>query len=278
MTIDWRTLSAEQVEQQFNPRVAVPQAQRHLDRYASRSAEARQRIGGEFDIRYGDKPKQTLDWHRAATADRPIVLFIHGGYWRKLDKSDHSFIVPFFLDAGHSVVNLNYDLCPDVSLDEIVQESIAGLIYCYRHFGQKIVLMGHSAGAHLAAMLLAQDWQKLGLAPDAITGSVLLTGIYEPELVLRISVNQDVQLTAAIAERNDCLKQPPQSHSPILAAAGALEPEGWIDQTRRYAEHCKLAGVKVEYKVEPGANHFSLLEMACDAEQALGQKVLKFIN
>ena len=93
MPFDWRSQPDEVLEQHFNPRVAVPDFQTYIDRYTAQSIAARQRLAGEYDLRYGDRPQQTFDLHRAppsATRPLPLVLFIHGGYWRALDKRDHS--------------------------------------------------------------------------------------------------------------------------------------------------------------------------------------------
>ena len=135
MTFDWRSLSAEQMEQQFNPRVAVADAQARLDVYAARSAAARESIPGEYDLRFGEGEKETLDLHRPAgrTERVPLLLFVHGGYWRALDKSDHSFVVPPLLDAGVAVANINYDLCPTVTLDTMVEQMARALAFCQRN-------------------------------------------------------------------------------------------------------------------------------------------------
>ena len=127
---NWREQPAEVLEQHYNPRAAIADAQEHIDGYTQRSATAREHIEGTYDLRFGDNPKETLDLHKAGDQS-PLLIFIHGGFWRALDKSDHSFVVPFFLDAGISVANINYDLCPDVTLDVIVEEMRRALPYCY---------------------------------------------------------------------------------------------------------------------------------------------------
>ena len=133
MPFDWRDLPPEQMEQHFNPRVATADTQVHLERFIARSAAARQTMPGRYDLRYGGREKQTLDLHvpHACAPAAPLVLFIHGGYWRGLDKSDHSFVVPPILSSGAIVANVNYDFCPQVSLDVIVQEIAQAVSYCH---------------------------------------------------------------------------------------------------------------------------------------------------
>ena len=217
MTFSWREQPAPLLEQHFNPRVAVPHFQEVLDRYAARSVAARQRLPGVYDLRYGPRPQQTFDLHRAApppTGAPPLVLFLHGGYWRALDKRDHSFVALLFVEAGVTLANVNYALCPAVTLDEIVGDIREAVRYFAHHaadYGadaQRLFLVGHSAGAHLVARMLAQDWVAAGLPADTITGAVALSGIYEPEVVRHLTVNAEIGLTAAIAARHDCLRTP----------------------------------------------------------------------
>jgi arylformamidase len=156
MTFPWRDQPAPLLEQHCNPRVAVPHFQEALDRYAARSAAARQRLPGVYDLRYGTRPQQTFDLHRAvlSLSAPPLVLFLHGGYWRALDKRDHSFVASLFVEAGVPFANINYDLCPSVTLDAIVDEIREAVLYCVHHaadFGaaaRRLFLVGHSAGAH----------------------------------------------------------------------------------------------------------------------------------
>ena len=282
MTFSWREQPAALLEQHFNPRVAVPSFQEALDRYAARSAAARQRLTGVYDLRYGTRSQQTFDLHRAAlspSAPPPLVLFLHGGYWRALDKRDHSFVAPLFVEAGVPLANINYDLCPSITLDEIVDEIREAVLYCAHHAAaRRLCLVGHSAGAHLVARMLAQDWAAAGLPADTITGVVALSGIYEPEVVLRLAVNAEIGLTAAMAARHDGLRQPPQCQVPVLIAVGGAEPAGWIGQSRAYHDVCVAAGLDVHWMCVEGANHFTLLEDAMTVGTPLAAAMLELVT
>ena len=276
MSWDWRGRSAEELEKHFNPRVALgpDNALREIARYAGASKETRSRISGEYDLRYGPAEKQTLDVHRPAAANAPILVFIHGGFWRALDKSDHTCIAPAFLEAGAVFVNLNYDLCPAVTLDDIVRETCEGVAWTQRNAARlggdpaRLYVAGHSAGAHLAALLLAHDWAADGLPADLIKGAGCLSGIYEPAVVPRISVNADVRLDDAMAERCDAVARPPRRKLPLMLSVGADEPEGWQAQTEAYAQACRAAGQNPQVLTVRGANHFTLLDDFASPEGA----------
>lgn len=286
MSWDWRGRSAEELERHFNPRAVLGQdaAMAEIARYAELSAAARKSLSGEYDLRYGAAPKQTLDVHRPKRADAPILLFIHGGYWRALDKSDHSFLAPAFVEAGVCFVNLNYDLCPGVTLEDVVREAREGLAWVWRNAARlggdpnRLVVGGHSAGAHLSAMLLAHDWAGEGLPADAIKGAACLSGIYETEVVRRISVNADVRLDEATAARCDALARPPRGRPAMLISAGGDEPEGWLAQTHAYADACRDRGLAPEVMLVPGANHFTLLQDFARADGAQHKATLRLLG
>src|SRR5215831_6223390 len=175
-------------------------------------------------------------------------------------------------------------LCPSVTLDEIVDEIREAVLYCAHHaadFGaaaRLLCLVGHSAGAHLVARMLAQDWAAAGLPTNTITGAVALSGIYEPEVVLRLAANTEIGLTAAIAARHDCLRHPPQRQVSVLIAVGSAEPIGWIEQSRAYHDVCVAGGLDVQWMCVEGANHFTLLEDAMTAGSPLAAAMLQLVT
>ncbi len=281
MTDDWRQLSVEALEPIYNPRVAVADPQRHLDEFARSSAAARAMLGasgiGEEDVRYGPAALEILDLYRPAIDARPIdgaamVLFIHGGFWRGLDKRDHSFVVPPLLDAGAVVANVNYDLCPAISLDTMVEQIVRAVRFCHgqaRAWGadpDRLILIGHSAGAHLAASVLNHAGDAAGRPGELVAAMAAISGIYEPEIVTRISVNEQARIDTATARRHDCLSRLPGGHARIVAWAGGDEPAGWIAQTERYSEVVRSAGMSCQQFTLAGTNHFTVLQRSMQAD------------
>lgn len=271
MTASWRTLSDEEMERQFNPRAAVADTQERIDAFVSRSAAVRERVPGEYDLRFGSGPKETLDVHRTPGASgRPLVMFIHGGYWRGLDKSDHSFVVEPLLATGAVVANINYDLCPDIDLDEMVAQIGRAVRFCHGSAAdwgadpQDLHLVGHSAGAHLAAEMLLGALEPAEPAAAAVRSLAGLTGIYEPEVILRVSVNEEAQIAPETARAHDCLTRPLRLRPRVVLAAGDAEPPGWIAQSRAFAGACIEAGLDTRYLGAPGCNHFTVLEEAIE--------------
>lgn len=290
MAIDWREMSDETVQAHFNPRIAAADAEASLARYASSSAEAREALAGtcevEEDLRYGPDPKQTFDLYRPhGDGARPLVIFIHGGYWRALDKSDHSFVVPPLVAAGAVVVNLNYDLCPDITLDRMCAQIVEGVRHCqdkapgWGADRDRTVLIGHSAGAHLAARVLNAPEDALGRPADLVAAVAAISGVYEPEVVLRLpTVNEQAQITADVARRNDCLTTPPSGRARLAVWAGGDEPEGWVDQSRRYADLAAGQGMECSFFELPGTDHFTVLERSFETDSAGWKAILGLLG
>ena len=235
-----------------------------------RSAEARKHVPGRYDLRYGDGEKATLDVHAPQGADgtAPLVVFIHGGFWRALDKDDHTFVAGPVLASGAVLANVNYDLCPTVTLDTMVEQIAESVRYCHAHARQwgadpnRLFLVGHSAGAHLAAEMLQRHWPDSEPAPAAIRGVAALTGIYEPQVILGLTVNEEARITPEVAAGRDCLARPFRLRPRMMVAVGGDEPEGWQAQSAAFTAACKKGGLATEMFVVPGANHFTTLERA----------------
>ena len=154
----WKKWSHSDLEKQFNPRAAIGEGiTTILAGWESASAGRRVELKGEFDIAYGDHPLMQYDCH-VKSSDKLIIINIHGGYFRAFDKSGMDSHVADLLKSGFGVVNINYPLCPEVTLTSIVKTLSVGISHVMEHleaqgFNQKIVLLGHSAGAHLGMHL-----------------------------------------------------------------------------------------------------------------------------
>ena len=133
-----------------------------------------------LDIAYGACAYETLDYYHPADARRPpLWVFIHGGYWQAADKDQHAQFTAGMVHSGYAVANLNYGLCPDVTLDDITRQIRNALLFLAAQadsFGfdpARIHLAGHSAGAHLASMAAADD------AAPALRSVLLLSGLFD---------------------------------------------------------------------------------------------------
>jgi arylformamidase len=231
-------LTPEEVERGYNNRAAVPDHPRWLAHYPEASAKARAALEPKLDLRYGPGPKETLDLFLPSGRAKGTFVFWHGGYWRALDKSEFSFVATPFVARGHAVAVVNYDLCPDVSIATIVDESRRALAWvaleglAHGADPEQIVIGGHSAGGHIAAMLYTTDWTALGLTGDPIAGGISVSGVHDLAPMVMFSFNADLRLDEKEATRLSPINLAPRSRAPLALAVGADETSEFIRQTR----------------------------------------------
>jgi arylformamidase len=274
-------LTPEFVERGYNNRAAVADHQAWLDRYPELSAETRARHRHLTDLRYGPAPKETLDLFLPETAARGTFVFIHGGYWRALDKADFQFVAGPFLTQGIAVAVANYDLCPAVSIARIVDECRRMMVWIAREGKQhgavadNVVVGGHSAGGHLAAMMFATDWDALGLAQDPLVGGVTLSGVHDLKPLVLASMNADLRLTNAEAARVSPVNHVSLTQAPLLVAVGGAETSEFIRQSQLmwdvWPDNCRPAAGPL---IVAGKHHFSVVADYADPESELTRATL----
>jgi arylformamidase len=276
--------SAELFEREYNLRAAFPDHPQWFARWAADSAAARGRLEASLDLRYGDGPKQTLDLFPCAES-RATLLFIHGGYWRALDKSEHSFVAPPLVEQGIAVAVINYDLCPQVGIATIVAQCREAVVWLKREAlhrrlaTARFVVAGHSAGGHLTAMLLATDWQAHGLPADTLSAGVAVSGVFDLEPLVHVSFNADLKLDAGEARALSPIHVRPVVAAPLLIAAGADETSEFIRQSRLIWERwpeCRPRGARTPLFV-PDRHHFSVLCDLGDPKSELVRRMLALV-
>ena len=269
------------INAQFSPRIAVPDCEEWLARDATLSAETRSKLRHTADIAYGESAGERLDVFPAGNPGAPIHVYIHGGYWRALDKKDFSYVAEPLVAGGATTVLLNYDLCPKVTLDTVVQQTRNAVVWIYRHAGllggdaDKIYLSGSSAGAHLAAMMLAEDWTRSPVPQDVIKGAACITGIYQIDPVLRIQANAEIRLKPEMVARNSPLSLPLRARCPVLVAVGAKETPEWIKQSEAYEAFLRRHGLATEFIKLPETHHFSITQSLSWPQSVLAKAMLK---
>jgi len=277
-------LGDAEINRQFMPRLAVPDHESWLTAHAELSEIATRTLPCHLDIPYGETPLQKLDIFPAVRSLAPVQVFFHGGYWRALDKSTYRFMALSMAPTGIATVLVNYDLCPAVTLDDIVGQTIAAVAWVCRHgaaYGcdpRRLYVSGNSAGAHLAAMALAQDWRAQGLPADLIKGACCITGIYDLAPVLRIDANAEIRLRPDMVARNSPLTLPLPAKPPVIVAVGEDETPLWIKQSTDYAAMLRAHDVPTELMIIPRVHHFSITRSLADPAGVLPKAIRRQIG
>lgn len=277
----YKNFRLDEMEYQYNPRVSVTNYPEHVATRARASRSTRAKLKSHCDVPYGQSQGTVLDIFPAKDEKSPVQLYIHGGYWRGGSKNDYSFIAEPFVDAGITMVLLEYDLCPKVTLRDIVHQVRSGIAWCYQNISgyggdpEQLYISGSSAGGHLVAMALNHDWELANLPPDLIKGAVAITGVYDLDPVFHVSVNKDIRLTPELARSFSPMVHPPGQRTPLVIAVGASETPGWIQMSRDFYTLCAQQGVECGYLEVPGAHHFSVSAQLGDPASVLTQTVLE---
>ncbi len=266
---------------QYSPRISVPDAEAYLEASAAKSAKVRAQLECECDISFGDTDGQKLDVFPAAAASAPVHIFIHGGYWRALDKDVYSHVAGPLVAAGATAVLVNYDLCPAVRVSDIAAQMQRAVAWVYhnieRYNGdrEQIHVSGHSAGGHLGGMLIATDWQAYaGLPNDLIKSSVLLSGLFDIRPHRFLDIQADIHLTEEEAEAMSPLLLPAVVRSPVLLPVGEHEPHLFHWQSLAYAAALRQQGVTAAYLSSPSDNHFSITDRLGDGTDPLTKGII----
>jgi arylformamidase len=277
--------SPEYYEAQYNNRALVPEHPQIISNWVGESAKVRASARCELDLEYGTSYLEKLDLFFPETPSKALLVFIHGGYWRSLDKNDFSFLAPAFTRQGVTVALINYGLAPQVRIDDIVRQSrvaIAWLAQNARRYGadaNKFFVCGHSAGGHLAAMMAATHWPSVSttLPVDLIKGAISISGLYDLEPIRFTAVNQDVRLDAAAAQRLSPAQMRPTGAMPIVMAVGGNESDEFKRQNQllleRWSNLCPMQDIPL-----PGTNHFTVVEELGKAQSALHRAALAMMS
>lgn len=278
-------LTPDQLDQQYNAHAAIADHPQIFARWREESARARGALRCECNYYYGPSPVETLDIFPPQNSDSPLLVFIHGGCWRSLDKRDFHFLAPAFVDTGVSLAVVNYGLAPQTAVEEIVRQILRALAWLWRNVGalgidqNRIYVSGHSSGGHLAAMLLAAHWPAYApdLPEDLVRGGLAVSGLYDLEPLTRAPfLKDDLRLDAAGAAHVSPVTYMPQRSVPLYTAVGGLESAEFKRQNRLIAEawpHCFVQDVPM-----PGFHHLNVIEQLGKAKSPLHAAALRMMR
>lgn len=267
-------------EAEYDNRAAVPEHPEFFRYWERAAGAAREALPGARDIAYGPRPRQRMDQFaptEGATAAQAL-LFIHGGYWRSLDRSSFSHLARGPVAHGIDTYLPSYSLCPEVGIPDIIEELRDAAVAVHRRTEKRLVVSGHSAGGHLAAAVLATDWKArdAALPADLVTAAQSLSGLFDLAPLMKTSVNDALRLDADTAAAASPALWPAPAGKRIDLIVGGDESSEYHRQTATLAQAWGRGGSWVRTENLPGAHHFSIVASLEDPSSAFTRRLAEF--
>jgi arylformamidase len=265
----------------YNNRAAVPDFPKIVEGWQRDAAAYRQMMAkegrSELDIRFGPSERQYIDLFNAKDTGAPLALFIHGGYWRAMSPKEHSHLARGLTGNGIAVAVAGYDLSPQVSIAQIIEEMRAAVLFLWKRYGKRIMVYGHSAGGHLTACMMATDWPSLDpTAPaDLVPAGYAVSGVFDLAGLINTDMNADFKLDEASARAASPLFWPAPQGRILDIVVGADELPEFIRLSHVMADNWGAAGVQTRYEEVPGTHHFSVVAPLADPLSAMTGRVVE---
>ncbi|HET9717170.1 MAG TPA: alpha/beta hydrolase [Pseudolabrys sp.] len=264
-------------EVEYDNRARVPEHPEIFARWEREAASFRAAAQNpKLDIPYGSARRRRIDLFPAADDEKaPLAMFIHGGWWRSLDPSMFSHMAAGPTARGITVAVAGYELCPQVSIGDIIEQIRAACLSLWRRRRQRILAYGHSAGGHLAACMVATDWKTIApdVPADLVPAAYAISGVFDLLPLLHVSQNQDLRLDESDARRLSPLYWPVPAGRALDAIVGSLESSEFLRQSKEIAEAWRQDMALTRYEEISGANHFTVIDPLADPNSAMTARV-----
>jgi arylformamidase len=272
-------------EAEYNNRARVPEHAEIFVRWAREAedyrTEAMKERRAELGLAYGSTPRQFIDlFMPSPDAHAPLAMFVHGGYWRSLDPSMFSHAARGLNAHGVTVAVAGYDLCPEVSIAEIIEQIRHACLFLWLRTRQPIMVYGHSAGGHLAGAMLATAWHTLypKTPEDLVPAAYSISGVFDLTPLVQVPMAQDLGLDAAEARKVSPMYWPAPKGRVFDAVAGSLESSEFLRQSRDIADTWGEGGALTRYEAIAGANHFTALDPLSDPQSAMVKRLAELVK
>jgi arylformamidase len=273
----YKHYNQEQLNDQYNTRLQVPDYADYFEQWEKLSRQTEKEHAIFKNIFYGTHPAECVDIFPAKKRLAKTMVFIHGGYWHLLDKSLFHFLAPVFLENNITTVFINYPLIPGVSIDMIVSSCRKAIrwinenIMRFNGDPSQLYVMGHSAGGHLASMLLTEDLPFLKAV-------VSLSGLFRLEPIMLSYLNDVLRMNVDMAKRNSPVFFKPVNACPLLLVTGTDESDEFKDQTIGLYNSWNNEHHCIEVLNILGKNHYSILDAVVEKDSSLQSSIFHLMN
>jgi arylformamidase len=277
--------SQEEIDRQYNVEALEPDMRPYVELFVGGSEQARRELACVLDVRVGPTVDETVDVFPAKQPEAPILVFIHGGYWRSRSSKDFHLVARGPSAHGVTVVVTNYSLCPKVTIAEITRQSRAVIAWLSREARafngdpERIFVCGHSAGGQQVGMVVATDWaEEYGLPQDIIKGGIPISGLFDLSPFRYSWLQPKLLLTHELIQQQSPLFHIPSAGPPLLVSVGEKEPAEFHRQAADYLAAWQAQGLRGDLLTQSGKNHFTAIEGLAEANSPFCQALLDFMT
>ena len=282
----YKTYDQASLDSQYNNRLHVPDYAAYLQRWERQSRETETKYPVIKDIPYGHLPRERLDVYPSARPGSKTLVFIHGGYWQMLDKALFHFVANGFHALGITTVLLTYPLAPEASIDQVVLSCRKAIQWLFQnvdtHHGDphQLYVAGHSAGGHLAAMLLATEWERFtsGVPVNVLKGACLISGLFDLTPIQLSYLNKVLKMDGETAVQNSPIRFEPPKTCPVIVAVGEAETTAFNEQSKELYTCWKEKGAAVQLLQLPQLNHYSIVDTIADRNAPLHKMICRLME
>ncbi|HBC07725.1 MAG TPA: alpha/beta hydrolase [Rhodospirillaceae bacterium] len=280
----WLDYDQAELDNQYEQRSLVPDGDVYVAENAAASAQARADLDCRLDVAYGPGPDEVMDLFPARASGAPVLVFLHGGAWTRGDKVNESHLAPALIAAGAAVVAVNFSLAPGASLDDIADQCRRAVAWVHAHAADlnadagRLIVAGHSSGAHLTAMMMVTDWAGHGLPADAVKGCVMTSGMYDLTPIRLSHRNGYLNLDDAAVDRLSPMRHLRPGLPPVAVFYGEGELTEFRRHGRDFAQALRDAGLTVRETDLPGIHHFTMSRELGRPDSPVHQAALRLMG
>lgn len=263
--------------------------EKHSKLITELTKKAVENIPNRQDVKYGEKERWTMDiYNEDLPADSPVFVFIHGGCWMEGSSKLYGYLGEALRRNDVVVICLAYELAPSVTLEQIVvqiKEAMTFVVqFATKRGSRGVYVSGHSAGGHLAAVLMSSEWMAEPTNRKIVKGAVLISGVFDIFPFIETSVGKPVSITVDVANRLspiNLVKEASKYIEPntnIIVTVASHDPPKFIEQSKSYYQKLLDSGISATYLFVPNEDHFTIMEKIHDDEFILTKKIIQLIR
>jgi arylformamidase len=226
------------------------------------------------DIPYGKAPRNRFDLFLPEKEPLGLVVFVHGGYWSRLDKSYWSHLAAGAIESGHAVAMPSYTLCPETRISGITGEVGAAITQAAAMVEGPLRLTGHSAGGHLVSRMISATSPLAEPLRRRVVNTVSISGVHDLRPLMRTAMNEALKIDEAEARAESPALLEPMEGARLCCWVGGNERAEFLRQNALLANIWTGLGAETCSVEEPDRHHFNVIDGLANPRHALTRTLL----